>query len=84
MYFGGAWCGHYVCTLLKPSLHASTSVPRGWPLTHGPLRILKMKAVKQNSAISAKLKLVFREYSEFALDFEAYANAFLVFENLPI
>ena len=44
----------------------------------------KNKKLKQNQAVSAKAKLVFREYSEFALDFEAYANAFLVSEKLPI
>ena len=62
----------------------STGVPRGRPLCHGPPQTLKMKNCKAKPSSFGKTKAGFCEYSWFALDFEAYANAFLVFEKLPI
>ena len=35
-----------------------------------PFKTLKRKNVKQNQAVLAKAKLVFREYSRFALEFD--------------
>ena len=48
----------------------TTSVPRVRPLCHNPPKSYKRKTVKQNQAVLTKAKLVFREYSGFALDLD--------------
>ena len=42
----------------------------GRPLCHAHPQTLKMKNVNQNQAVLAKEKLVYREYSGFAMDFD--------------